>query len=148
MKSKLKKQEQCYENCLALLKQYGLQTRANVIKIKTNYCEFFINETFVVIFTLWVNKGKFKKYLGGGYRENVRFFSSEFTFKKKKKIVRVDVDYGNPWYDLPGTFRHLGELFCNYVLSKKTDPFKVAEGLRARGIDVADVRRKERKENK
>lgn len=70
-----------------------------------------------------------------GWHERVLFNSLQFILYPW--CFEMDIDRSNPQHGLLGLFGHIGE-----VLRKgKTNSFKVADGLRDRGVEVKDVRK-------
>lgn len=70
-----------------------------------------------------------------GWREEVARFSMQLVMHSDRRF-EADVDLYNPGYGAGLALCHLSE--C--IWPGKTDPLKVLKGLRARGIDVSDVR--------
>ena len=67
-----------------------------------------------------------------GYREEVPYCSAQLVHHKGA-LIEMDFDFNNPSYDL---FRAVKHLFGEVLRRRETDPFKVAQMLRKRGVDV------------
>lgn len=72
-----------------------------------------------------------------GWRENVMRYSCQII--EHHDQVECDFDYWNPGYGMAPIIGHLIEWLHNRQSGKKTDSFKVARGLRKRGLFVPDV---------
>lgn len=69
-----------------------------------------------------------------GWREAVGRYGAQLV-KHEGGLWEIDFDYWNPW-DVVGLVGHLAEVAVNKLKNVKTDPVKVAKGLRKRGIEV------------
>lgn len=69
-----------------------------------------------------------------GWREAVGRYGAQLV-EHEDGLWEIDFDYWNPW-DVVGVVGHLGEVVGNKLRKRKTDPWKVAKGLRKRGIEV------------
>lgn len=69
-----------------------------------------------------------------GWRES-RGRCSAQVVRHDGGIYEIDFDLWNPW-DLVGLIGHGWEVATNRLRRRKTDPFKVAEILRERGINA------------
>ena len=70
-----------------------------------------------------------------GYRERVPRYSAEIVFHHNETI-EIDFDYYNPDYGLLYMMLHGFECLKNRLpwRKRKTDPFKIAAGLKKRGV--------------
>lgn len=66
-----------------------------------------------------------------GYRENVSRCGAQVIVHPEE--IEIDFDLWTP-YDLVGLFGHGWEVLTNRIGKKKTDPRKVREGLKKRGV--------------
>jgi hypothetical protein len=135
------KAAQCCANIEALFLHYGLPIPP-VIKQKTDRTIFRYRLGIISRMNQLVPK-HFAVYMPWthgrtavkGWREEVARFSLQLVVHNDGRF-EADVDLYNPGYGAGPAFCHLWE--C--LWPGRTDPFKVLDGLRSRGIDVADVR--------
>jgi len=149
----------CFDNIVAVLRHYekatGLQLFSLIlIRMQPDRCIFQYSEDFAGLCNALTSDGYFIDDPScHGYRENVPRYAMEITFHGEpptwpipadqimESAIEIDFDYWNPCYGIPYAIMHLAtEVIPNFLLRKRTNPFKVAKGLRERGIEVEDVR--------
>lgn len=69
-----------------------------------------------------------------GFREDVAGPSAQLVLQPG--FLEMDFDEHNPDRDAVSLFGHVFEVLRNKFFGAKTDPYKIAEGLRKRGLDV------------
>ena len=115
------KLRQCELNCRAWMQWFGLYQSPPypLHSVEQDRCFFKIS---------WLYKS---------FRESVPRYGAEVTYHGKGRLLEIDFDYYNPSYGLYYAIMHFfTEFLYHKVFRTKTDPFKVAEGLIKRGIDV------------
>lgn len=148
------KKRQCELNIRNAFLHYGLP-QLKLIETREDRCFFEFNRDFLA--RLIEKKGFFVNDIKkGGWRENVRRCSMEVYLHDEpflgringrrilySRVIEVDFDYWNPMYGLYPLVRHGIECLINYLLGRKTDPFKIRKGLVRRGIAVPKIDNKE-----
>lgn len=132
--------EQCLRNVQAWLEWVGAPPLELIIGLEDR-CYFENTEEF----DEWLKRESADGYarfhkLGNSYREQVPCTSAEVTLHSfiGVDVVEIDFDYYNPDYGLFYMLLHGIEVLKNKLpwRQTKTDPVKIAKGLRKRGIEV------------
>lgn len=133
---------QCYENIHAVLGFYDIPEPPCVDKL-TNKVMFGASSGLIEWMDWLTIKQKFERWdfvanhgvtAKSGWRERVARYSMQVILHERS--VEVDIDYWNPNFGAAPAFCHLLEVWT----PGETNPFRVARGLRKRGIDVPDVK--------
>lgn len=66
-----------------------------------------------------------------GYRESIGRCSAQIVVHTD--CIEIDFDYWRPW-DVVGLIGHGWEVLTNQIFKSKTDPFKIQEELKKRGV--------------
>lgn len=134
----MKYAEQSEANCRAIFTHYNLP-QLELAESRKDRCFFHYSAAFDKRLQELVDTGWFV-WLICSYREVVGRYATEITMDWQ--IMEVDIDYFNlyPKQGLAYTMGHICEFFYNKLTWSKTNPFRVARGLRKRGISVEDVR--------
>lgn len=119
---------QCLANIRAVLGHYGM-VQPELISPHQDRCFFRRSAGFVADYAAHHSGVTFTKG-----RENVGRCAMEITLRDKS--IEIDFDYFNPHFGLGPLLLHGVECAVNYFASRKTNPYRVAAGLRKRGIDV------------
>lgn len=139
-------EEQCLWNIQSWLRAVGAPNTLKLSKACVDRC--FFHDTGGE-FTKWLRReaetgyGRFDN-LGWSYREQVPTTSAEVTIHNgwvsmhDVWTVEIDFDYYNPYYGVLYALLHAAECLKNKWPWKKskTDPFRIAKGLKKRGINV------------
>lgn len=139
--------EQCLRNVRAWLEWVGAPPLELIVGLEDR-CYFENTEEF----DEWLKRESADGYarfhkLGNSYREQVPCTSAEITVggyfsrvlgRTIEHVVEIDFDYYNPDYGLFYMLLHGIEVLKNKLpwRQTKTDPVKIAKGLRKRGIEV------------
>jgi hypothetical protein len=119
---------QCLANIRAVFAHYGMR-QPELIEARQDRCFFRWSAGFVADYAAHHSGVTFTKG-----RENVARCAMEITIHDKS--IEVDFDYWNPLYGAGLALLHGLECAVNYFASRKTNPYRIAAGLRKRGIDV------------
>jgi RHS repeat-associated protein len=70
------------------------------------------------------------------FRQNVPWYAMQVNTNSRSGIVEIDIDYANPAWGVLPLIGHSLEVSFNRLLGRTTDPYRVADALRIRGISV------------
>jgi hypothetical protein len=141
-------QRQCLANIQAVLNSYNLPS-LEPIRVEPDRCNFKFSRRFLhnlanVCFEQglfsWCSMKVVMHTPVRCYREKILRYSAKITVYGEN-YIEIDFDEWNPcfgtWQRAGAAFMHMLEIMRNRVSGRKSDPFKIADDLRGRGVRQA-----------
>ena len=138
----LSPEDRCEANVRAWARWFGLGELGEAVERRSDRCFFELTPGVGGRILRFADSGRllrgnYKNHgetAVAGWREDVSRAAAQVIWHRDGRI-EVDFDYWNP-RDVVGIVGHLAEVAVNKVRRRKTDPWKVAGMLKARGVDV------------
>ena len=135
------KRARCRANVAAWCAYHALGPISGEWRVFEDRCYFPRTPRLVEQLLLLESRGKLEHRWAGNHGRNIYMAFRECVPRCAAQVIvhaeeiEIDFDLWQPW-DVVGWIGHCWEVMTNRLRRRKTDPFRVAEMLRQRGINA------------